>query len=114
MDPQQMTQVDLAGLRQAINVFSNGVTNFDGQYKAMHQTLANIQASWRGQANAAFDRALQSWLQDFYKVISVLNGMEKTLDDNTNLLTRTNEETIQKAQQAAAGIHAPTLPGFAA
>ncbi|MGW1029001.1 WXG100 family type VII secretion target [Streptomyces sp. NPDC002577] len=108
-----MTQVDLAGLQKAINVFSNGVANFDSQYKAMSTTVGNVQAVWTGQAFQAFDRALQNWLTDFYKVISVLNGMENALTQNTNVLTQTNEATIQKAQQAAAGIHAPTtLPGF--
>ena len=110
--PNQPTQVDLAGLHKAINVFSNGVANFDSQYKAMSQTLTNIETAWRGQANTAFSQALQNWLQDFYKLITVLNGMEKTLDDNTSLLTQTNEETIRRAQQAASGIHAVTLPGF--
>lgn len=107
-----MTQVDLAGLQKAINVFSNGVANFDGQYKAMSQTVSGIQAVWTGQAYQAFDRALQNWLVDFGKVISVLNGMENALAQNTNVLTQTNEATIQKAQQAAAGITVPTLPGF--
>jgi len=107
-----MTQVDLAGLQKAINVFSNGVANFDGQYKAMTTTVGNIQTVWTGQAYQAFDRALQSWLTDFSKVISVLNGMENALAQNTSVLTQTNEETIQKAQQAAAGITVPTLPGF--
>ncbi|MFI5554695.1 WXG100 family type VII secretion target [Streptomyces sp. NPDC051738] len=107
-----MTQVDLAGLQKAINVFSNGVANFDGQYKAMSTTVGNIQSVWTGQAFMAFDRALQNWLVDFNKVITVLNGMENALSQNTSVLTQTNEETIQKAQQAAAGITTPTLPGF--
>lgn len=108
----KMTSVDLAGLQQAVNVFSNGVANFDGQYKSMQQTISGIEAVWTGPAYQAFDRALQNWLTDFYKVISVLNGMEKTLDDNKRVLTQTNEDTIRRAQQAAAGITAPTLPGF--
>ncbi|WP_328779550.1 WXG100 family type VII secretion target [Streptomyces canus] len=107
-----MTQVDLVGLQKAINVFSNGVANFDNQYRAMSTTVGNIQAQWTGQAYQAFDRALQSWLTDFSKVISVLNGMENALAENTKVLTSTNEETIAAAQRAAAGIQLPTLPGF--
>jgi WXG100 family type VII secretion target len=107
-----MTQVDLAGLQRAINVFSSGVANFDSQYKSMSQTVGNIQAVWTGQAFQAFDRALQNWLVDFSKVISVLNGMENALSQNTNVLTATHDETTQRAQQAASAIHIPTLPGF--
>jgi len=107
-----MTQVDLAGLRSAINVFSDGVAKFDSQYKAMSTTVQGIASVWTGQAYQSFDRALQTWLADFYKVIQVLNGMENALTQNTNLLDQTNQATIQRAQQAAAAITAPTLPGF--
>ncbi|WP_405467269.1 WXG100 family type VII secretion target [Streptomyces canus] len=107
-----MTQVDLAGLRTAINTFSTGVANFDSQHRAMVQTNGNIQAVWTGQAFQSFDRALQNWLADFSKVISVLNGMENALSQNTSVLTQTNEATIQKAQQAAGAITLPKLPGF--
>ncbi|QKZ15966.1 WXG100 family type VII secretion target [Streptomyces chartreusis] len=107
-----LTQVDLAGLQRAITVFSNGVTNFDSQYKSMSTTVAGIQSVWTGQAFQAFDRALQQWLVDFSKVISVLNGMENALSQNTSVLTQTNEETIQKAQMVASQITVPTLPGF--
>ncbi|WP_030935824.1 WXG100 family type VII secretion target [Streptomyces sp. NRRL S-646] len=107
-----MTQVDLAGLRSAINVFSNGVSNFDSQYRSMSQTVSNIQSVWTGQAYQAFDRALQNWLVDFNKVIQVLNGMENALTQNTSVLDQTNQVTIERAQQAAAGITAPRLPGF--
>ncbi|MGW3118224.1 WXG100 family type VII secretion target [Streptomyces sp. NPDC001107] len=107
-----MTQVDLAGLRQAINVFSNGVANFNSQYRSMSQTVSNISSVWSGEAYQSFDRALQSWLADFNKVVQVLNGMENALTQNTNVLDQTNQATIQRAQQAAAGITTPTLPGF--
>lgn len=107
-----MTQVDLAGLRSAINVFSNGVANFDTQYKAMSQTQANIASQWTGEASTAFGQAVQNWLTDFYKVIQVLNGMENALTQNTNLLDQTNQATIQRAQQAAAAVSMPRLPGF--
>ncbi|MGW2525010.1 WXG100 family type VII secretion target [Streptomyces sp. NPDC001617] len=107
-----LTQVDLQGLHAAINTFSTGVANFDSQYKAMSSTISNISASWTGQAYQSFERALENWLADFNKVITVLNGMENALSQNTSVLTQTNETTIQRAQQAAAGITAPPLPGF--
>ncbi|MEH0581025.1 MULTISPECIES: WXG100 family type VII secretion target [Streptomyces] len=107
-----MTQVDLAGLQKAVNVFSEGVANFDGQYKAMNTTVAGVTSVWTGQAYQAFDRAMQNWLADFFKVVNVLNGMENALSQNTSVLSQTNEETIQKAQQAAANITPPRLPGF--
>lgn len=107
-----MTQVDLAGLQKAINVFSEGVANFDSQYKSMSATISGLSSSWTGHAHQAFDSAMQSWLADFLKVVNVLNGMENALSQNTSVLTQTNEETIQKAQQAAANIAPPRLPGF--
>ncbi|MFI7499923.1 WXG100 family type VII secretion target [Streptomyces sp. NPDC049687] len=107
-----MTQVELQGLQNAINVFSEGVSNFDNQYNAMSTMVAGIQAKWSGQAYQAFDRALQNWLVDFNRVISVLNGMENTLTQNKSVLTQTNEETIAEAQRAASLITTPRLPGF--
>ncbi len=107
-----MTQVDLDGLRTAINTFSQGVQNFDSQYKAMSQTATNIVSAWTGAASTSFERALENWLNDFFKVIQVLNGMENALSQNTSVLTQTNENTIAAAQRAAAGITAPHLPGF--
>ncbi len=108
----QMTQVDLDGLHTAINTFSQGVQNFDSQYKAMSQTATNIVSAWTGAASTSFEQALENWLNDFFKVIQVLNGMENALSQNTSVLTQTNETTISAAQRAAAGITAPHLPGF--
>jgi WXG100 family type VII secretion target len=107
-----MTQVDLDGLHSAINVFSNGVANFDSQYKAMSTTAGNITANWTGAASTSFEQAMNNWLNDFYKVVNVLNGMENALSQNTSVLTSTNEQTVSAAQRAAAGITAPQLPGF--
>ena len=110
--PAGMTQVDLVGLQQAIQIFSSGVQNFDGQYKAMSTTATTIASNWSGAASTSFEQAMNNWLTDFYKVVNVLNGMENALSQNTSVLTQTNETTIAAAQKAAAGITAPHLPGF--
>jgi WXG100 family type VII secretion target len=107
-----MTQVDLDGLHVAIQTFSNGVQNFDAQYKAMSATADHVVSSWGGEASVSFEQALNNWLNDFYKVVQVLNGMENALSQNTSVLTQANQTTIAAAQRAAAGITAPSLPGF--
>jgi WXG100 family type VII secretion target len=107
-----MTQVDLDGLHSAINIFSTGVANFNSQYNAMSSTATDIASRWTGAASQSFEQAMNNWLNDFYKVVQVLNGMENALTQNTSVLTQTNETTIAAAQRAAAGITAPNLPGF--
>ena len=107
-----MTSVDLVGLQTAIKTFSQGVQNFDSQYKAMASTAGHIVSCWTGAASASFEQALNNWMNDFYKVINVLNGMENALAENTGVLSQANESTIAAAQRAAAQIAAPPLPGF--
>ncbi|MBC9730528.1 WXG100 family type VII secretion target [Streptomyces sp. TRM68367] len=106
------TQVDLPGLQKAINQFSTGVQNFDQSYKYMTRTASEITSAWTGAASTSFEQAMNNWLNDFYKVIRVLNGMENALSQNTSVLNQTNETTIAHAQRAAAGITAPRLPNF--
>jgi WXG100 family type VII secretion target len=107
-----MTQVDLAGLHQAIQQFATGLEGFNTSYKSMSATCTTIESAWTGAAQTTFVHAMEKWLTDFNKVISVLNGMDNALAQNTSVLTATNENTIARAQAAAAGITAPPLPGF--
>jgi WXG100 family type VII secretion target len=108
----KMTKNDLTGLQSAITIFSNSVSEFDGQYTAMRQQIQDIGLKWTGVAYKSFEGALETWLADFGKVLKVLNEMENALAENHSLLSSSNETAIRHAQDAARKMVTPPLQGF--
>ncbi|MFI5735654.1 WXG100 family type VII secretion target [Kribbella sp. NPDC051587] len=80
-------------------VATNGLNNVNGE-------LAELKATWTGDASAAFDNSMKAWQDDCQMIINKLREMQEVLHGNRKIITQGEQQNTQTAGQI------PTGPGI--
>ncbi|MFH8386875.1 WXG100 family type VII secretion target [Kitasatospora sp. NPDC018058] len=99
------------GMLAAQNSFREAHSSARSQLSAMTEQVSVLASNWTGDASAKFNSAMQTWLQDFSSVVSALDTMTHTLEQNTGVYRSTTENADQIAAGVSSSTHAP-LPGI--
>ncbi|MDM4721486.1 WXG100 family type VII secretion target [Micromonospora sp. WMMA1363] len=97
---------------QAMAAASAIYTDHIGTHRTAHGSIGTevqvLAARWTGEASTVFvTRTMRQWLDVYQKVISRLETMRQSLDDNSGLYVRTNAQTVETAGSPLSG-----LPGI--
>ncbi|MER6311659.1 WXG100 family type VII secretion target [Streptomyces sp. NPDC001739] len=89
------TSVELEGMRAALAAFREADSQARTQLSAMREQQSVLMSHWDGPAATSYGGALNAWLEDFQRVVSALDKMLNTLEQNTGVYSTTHEETQQ-------------------
>lgn len=91
----------------AIQQFEDKATEFTGLLKNVNTDMAQLQASWTGQASGGFNQAMDNWENAFKNVIDQLINMLGVMGVTTKGYAQAEDTAYQTAQsfgQALPGI----------
>lgn len=72
-------EMNTGSLQNDIRELESLISQMDSQKKRLEQTVAEMNAMWTGQANAAFDAQFKTDMVNFAGMLSVLREMLKNL-----------------------------------
>ncbi|BDM74427.1 hypothetical protein HEK616_79140 (plasmid) [Streptomyces nigrescens] len=101
------TSVTVEGMHAALGAFREADSTARAQLSAMTEQVSVLTRNWTGDAAAQFGGAMHTWLEDFQTVVSALNRMVNTLEQNTGVYRSTHDSTHQAASSVASRMHAP-------
>ncbi|WP_371503123.1 WXG100 family type VII secretion target [Kitasatospora sp. NBC_00374] len=101
------TSVTVEGMLAAQNSFREAHSSARSQLAAMTEQVSMLGSNWTGDAAGTFNGAMQTWLQDFNGVVSALDGMTHTLEQNTGVYRSTTANADQIASGVASSMHTP-------
>jgi WXG100 family type VII secretion target len=83
-------------------VARNGVTT-------VSDSLSALRSTWTGDASAAFDSSMRSWMDDCQFIVKKLGEMIDVMDGNRQAITAGEQDNVQQASQIPVG---PGLAGL--
>ncbi|MFE3649151.1 WXG100 family type VII secretion target [Streptomyces sp. NPDC059101] len=101
------TSVTVEGMQAALGAFREAEGTARSQLSAMTEQVSMLASNWTGDAASRYGGAMQTWLQDFNTVVSALDNMVQTLEQNTGVYRSTHDSTEQAASSLASRMHAP-------
>ncbi|MEU9123885.1 WXG100 family type VII secretion target [Streptomyces sp. NPDC048506] len=101
----------LEGMRGALAAFREADSQARSQLSAMREQRSALASHWDGLAATSYGHALDAWLADFERVVSALDRMMNTLEQNTGVYNTTHEATQQAVTALKGKLHAP-LPSI--
>ncbi|WP_163010875.1 hypothetical protein [Streptomyces dangxiongensis] len=79
----------------------------------MRELATRAEQGWKGDAGAAFQRALEGWMANYNKIGSVLDEMHQRIIGTGNAQTQAHQATTQTAGTLAnATVEPVKLMGF--
>ncbi|MFF8901570.1 WXG100 family type VII secretion target [Streptomyces lydicus] len=101
------TSVTVEGMNAALGAFREADSTARAQLSAMQEQVSVLTSNWTGDAAARFGGAMHTWLEDFQTVVTALDRMVNTLEQNTGVYRSTHDSTEQAASNLASRMHAP-------
>ncbi|MFJ5521228.1 WXG100 family type VII secretion target [Streptomyces griseoluteus] len=108
------SQASIQGMTTAQQHFQEAVTKHKSLYQNMSSQIADLKASWGGEAANSYQGAMDTWLQEFSKVNAALEEMLNRLAENTHVNVKTAQVTLDAAQQTLQNMQSANvgLPNF--
>ncbi|MER7914140.1 WXG100 family type VII secretion target [Streptomyces sp. NPDC096068] len=107
------TSVSVEGMIRASNTFEGARDTAIRSYSRMHEQIGVLAASWSGDAAKVYGSAMENWLANFRSVITALENMQSSLDQNASSYAQTHSITQEEADALAAELaETPALQGL--
>lgn len=94
----------------ALGAFQEAASQARTQLSGMREQQSVLMSNWDGEAASSYGGALNEWLADFQRVVTALDKMLHTLEENTGVYRSTHEQTQQTVLAFKGKVHSPLLP----
>ena len=96
--------VGTEGMGQAASLFESTSSQFSSKLASINNEMAQLQASWTGDASTRFAQAMNDWESDFLVIIRQLNQMVGVMGGNAQAYNQTADQAASIAGNWSTGL----------